>query len=107
VFLLEAPSALDEGKRRSAMYTRAGANGLFFPGLTGREETRAIVKATTLPINIISSAKLPQFSDLKDAGVRRISMGPFLNKLVYGNLEEVAKKIVDEQTLSYLFQAAS
>jgi 2-methylisocitrate lyase-like PEP mutase family enzyme len=103
IFLLGAESSVEEGKRRSAMYGRAGANGLFFPGLISEMEIRSIVSNTDLPVNLISSARLSEIPQLQQLGVRRISMGPFLNQFAYKKLEEVTTKILKERKLSHLF----
>lgn len=103
VFLLGLPSPVAEAKRRIPLYESAGAHGLFFPCITAVDDIRSVVAATTRPVNVMCMPELPGFASLREAGVRRISMGNFLHKHLYGALEVTAKKIITEGTFQSLF----
>lgn len=46
---------------------------------------------------------LPDFDTLKKLGVKRISMGNFLNGYTYTSLENMTKKILSAQSFNVLF----
>jgi 2-methylisocitrate lyase-like PEP mutase family enzyme len=46
---------------------------------------------------------LPDFKSLQKAGVKRISMGPFLNLHVYQNMKNALEKITTEGNFNNLF----
>jgi 2-methylisocitrate lyase-like PEP mutase family enzyme len=46
---------------------------------------------------------LPTFKELKDAGVKRISMGNFLHAQAYQLFEEKAMRVVSEGSFQTLF----
>jgi 2-methylisocitrate lyase-like PEP mutase family enzyme len=69
-------AALDEACARAAAYQKAGASGLFVPGLVDLEVIAALCDATSLPVNVMMAAGLPERQALARAGVARISHGP-------------------------------
>ncbi|HEY0771435.1 MAG TPA: isocitrate lyase/phosphoenolpyruvate mutase family protein, partial [Sphingobacteriaceae bacterium] len=104
VFLLGLQHPVEEGKRRLARYEKTGIDGLFFPCITEREHIQAIVAEATLPVNVMCMPALPDFVTLKALGVKRISMGNFVNKEVYKHLESMMKKIDAAKSFSPVFQ---
>ena len=103
VFLLGMPSPVEAAKTRASQYAATGVHGLFFPCITAIEDIQTVVKTTNLPVNVMCMPQLPAFSQLKDAGVKRISMGNFVNKHVYGELEKVGQKIMEQGSFASLF----
>lgn len=72
----QAPDApVAEAVRRAGIYSQAGADGFFAPGLTQRSDIAALVQATPLPVNLLAFPGLPDADDLKALGVRRLSAG--------------------------------
>ncbi|MFC9895964.1 isocitrate lyase/phosphoenolpyruvate mutase family protein [Nocardia sp. NPDC127579] len=61
---------------RIAAYEKAGADGIFVPGITAPEQIRAVTESTTLPVNILATGT--PVADLAALGVRRISTGSLL-----------------------------
>lgn len=102
-FLINEPNALQEGMKRIKIYEAAGADGLFFPGLVDEKGIGAIVSEATLPVNVMCRPGLPNFGTLEKLGVKRISMGDFLNEYVYASMEHMTKRILTEQSFSSLF----
>jgi 2-methylisocitrate lyase-like PEP mutase family enzyme len=103
-FLLSLPNALAEALSRIDLYQNTGANGLFFPCITDIEDIKKICQKSTLPVNVMCMPALPDFNELQRAGVKRISMGPFLSKKIYQELESVAGQIVKEKSFQSLFK---
>ena len=62
---------------RISVYTEAGADGVFIPGLTDAREIATIVAATALPVNVMAAPGLPPVPELEALGVKRISFGNF------------------------------
>ena len=67
----------EEARRRADAYARAGASGLFVPGLVDLAEITALCAATDLPVNVMVLPALPSVDALARAGVKRISHGPW------------------------------
>lgn len=79
-FLLKFGSpdeCLNEAARRAKIYTDAGADGIFVPGLTDLALIEKFVQFTPLPVNIMVTQGVPEIADLARVGVRRVSLGPW------------------------------
>lgn len=68
-----ADSAIERGKA----YADAGANGFFIPGLADLALVERISSAVPLPVNAMHLPGGPTRSQWADAGIARISHGPF------------------------------
>jgi 2-methylisocitrate lyase-like PEP mutase family enzyme len=102
-FLQKLDAPLETTLRRARLYQDAGADGLFVTGVPDIETIAKIVSATTLPVNVVGLPKIASVSVLAGAGVKRISMAPFLFKATYNNMEIIAKEILNNQSLELLF----
>jgi len=102
-FLLGQPSPVEEALRRVKIYDKTGVHGIFFPCVTKLDDIRQLVKSTHLPVNVMCMPDLPAFDQLQEAGVKRISMGNFLNTDVYKSLEKLAQEIVTKKSFSAVF----
>lgn len=96
VFLKTLPAAatgeqLDEVLARAAAYAKAGASGLFAPGLRDREMIRKLCDATPLPVNIFVMPDTPSNTEMAGLGVARISYGPGPYRKMIEWLKEVGK----------------
>jgi 2-methylisocitrate lyase-like PEP mutase family enzyme len=82
LFLKTRPEAhdsalADQAIERGNAYAHAGANGYFIPGLADLSLVERIAKAVDLPINAMHLPKGPSRSDWANAGIARVSHGPF------------------------------
>jgi 2-methylisocitrate lyase-like PEP mutase family enzyme len=102
-FLLGLPNPVDEAIKRLLLYQKTGIHGLFFPCITGLSDIQAITKVSTLPVNVMCMPNLPDFKQLQEAGVKRISLGNFVNQSVYSYLENSVKTIVKDGNFKSLF----
>jgi 2-methylisocitrate lyase-like PEP mutase family enzyme len=102
-FLLNMPNALAETITRIKSYEKAGADGIFVPCITNTNDIKEVVSATSLPINVMCMPNLPAFDELQSLGVKRISMGPFVNSYANKKTEEVADTILQDNNFSCLF----
>jgi len=80
----------DETVRRAELYTTAGADGIFVPGLDLMAVAR-FVRAARLPVNVYAGAGwAPPVQGLAQAGVRRVSLGCGPLQSAFGLLRQVA-----------------
>lgn len=91
-----APDAekVDETLKRAVLYSRAGADGLFVPGLKGADRISAVCKGTALPVNVMSVPGLPPAKELAALGVRRLSAGSALSQMVWQRFAELAESFL-------------
>src|SRR5262245_8996933 len=81
VFFQKTPRTHDEAMVRAALerveiFAKAGADGLFFPGLADETLIGRLVAASPLPVNIMVEANTPSLSRLAELDVARVSHGP-------------------------------
>jgi 2-methylisocitrate lyase-like PEP mutase family enzyme len=88
---------LDDTIRRLTAFAEAGADVLFAPYPPDLEALRAIVTAVApKPVNVLVSPadKVLTVAELQTAGVKRISLGPWLYAHALGALDEATKALV-------------
>jgi 2-methylisocitrate lyase-like PEP mutase family enzyme len=61
---------------RARAYARAGADGLFVPGVTDEALIARLVDRSPLPLNVMVQQATPPLSRLSELGVARVSHGP-------------------------------
>lgn len=103
-FLLNLANPVEETIKRAIKYQKAGANGLFVPCIEKVEDIRAVVKGTTLPLNVMCMPSLPDFELVQDLGVKRISMGNFVFNKTSNLLKEELNRILINRSFKSLFQ---
>ncbi len=98
---------LDETIARLRAYSAAGADCLYAPGLSTREEIAAVVAAVApKPVNVVMLKPIGlTVADLAALGVRRISLGSALARAAWGELERSAREILDHGTFDRLGRA--
>lgn len=69
-------SMVDDALTRAHAYAKAGADGLFVPGLINETLIARLAKASPLPINIMAGSATPSLARLSNIGVARVSHGP-------------------------------
>jgi len=102
-FLLGMPNALDETLSRIKHYESAGADGIFVPCITRKDDIARVVNATSLPINVMCMPDLPDFAELATLGVKRISMGSFFFDKVYRDAAALAAAIRNNENFNAVF----
>ena len=95
-YLLQTNDARKESARRAKLYASAGADGLFLPVISQEDDIASAVEASPLPLNVMCIPGLPDFKKLQALGVRRASMGPFLQIKTYGHAKELASKVISD-----------
>jgi 2-methylisocitrate lyase-like PEP mutase family enzyme len=97
-YLVNHPEAFTESMRRLRAYAEAGADVLYAPGITRREEMQAIVSSVApKPVNILMGSNVGlRVSDLAEMGVRRISVGSSLARSAWTGFIGAAKEIAEK-----------
>jgi 2-methylisocitrate lyase-like PEP mutase family enzyme len=85
---------VDKAIERGKAFADAGASGFFVPRLTDPRQAERIVKEVPLPLNLISIPSAPPKADWANAGVARISHGPFPHGALMAELEEMARAAI-------------
>jgi 2-methylisocitrate lyase-like PEP mutase family enzyme len=88
---------MDETIRRLQAYSAAGADCLYSPGITTREQIAAVVKAVApKPVNLLVGSPLDlTVSDIAGLGVRRISIGGALARAAWGGTMRTMQLIAE------------
>jgi 2-methylisocitrate lyase-like PEP mutase family enzyme len=110
VYLLqvgEAVTRYDEALRRLSAFRDTGADCVFVPGVVDLATIRRFVRDLHCPINILAVPGSPPISQLKDAGVRRISLGSGPMRAALGLLRGLAEELKSQGTYSALNGAPS
>jgi 2-methylisocitrate lyase-like PEP mutase family enzyme len=94
-FLTGHPDPLAESLRRIAAYAEAGAEVLYVPGITTREQIAAVVKAAApLPVNLLVSRPIGLgMAEIAALGVRRVSLGGALAGVAWGAVARAVKEL--------------
>ncbi len=102
-FLLNISNTMQVATESIKNYEQSGADGIFLPCITKESDIATIVLQTKLPLNVMCMPELPNFDTLEKLGVKRISMGNFLNGYAYTSLENMTTKILVEQSFNACF----
>ena len=97
LFLQAKPDAhaglIDAALERATAYAKAGASGLFVPGLADEALIAKVTAASPLPVNIMASPATPPAERLAALGVARISHGPGPYSVAMRALADAAKAV--------------
>jgi len=108
VFLygIGAPQArLDHVLTRSSAYAKAGADGLFVPGLTDLQAITELAEASPLPVNVMAGPGAPPVAELAAAGVRRVSIGTAITQAAYTLANRTAANLLTTGSYAELEEA--
>ena len=79
---------------RGKAFADAGASGFFVPRLADPAQIERVVAAVPLPLNVIAFPGAPDKKIWADAGVARISHGPFPHRALMAKLTEMAREAI-------------
>jgi 2-methylisocitrate lyase-like PEP mutase family enzyme len=98
---------LDDTIKRLQAFSKAGASVLYAPGLSRIEDIRALCAAVDKPVNVVMGLKGKPFTmdELRDAGVKRVSVGGSFARAALGALVRAALEVKDQGTFNYAAQA--
>ncbi|MEU9073856.1 isocitrate lyase/phosphoenolpyruvate mutase family protein [Kitasatospora sp. NPDC048538] len=82
-----------ETARRLDAYQRAGADGVFVPGLATPGAIAELAGRLTAPLNVLWSPEGPGLAELADLGVARVSLGSLLYRAALGAAVDAARAV--------------
>lgn len=94
--LVPAERAYDETVSRARLYREAGANSIFVPAVVDAAVIEMLVRAVVLPLNLLAWPGLPDGPTLERLGVRRLSAGSGIGKVVLNHTFTMAKAFLAE-----------
>ena len=99
LFQIGAPEGrLDDVLARAADYAEAGADSLFVPGLVDLETVKTLVKASPLPVNLMTGPGAPPVAEFEAAGVQRVSVGTGVAQAAYTVAQRAAAELFSTGT---------
>jgi 2-methylisocitrate lyase-like PEP mutase family enzyme len=102
-YLLDINNKQKETVQRIQAYETSGADGIFLPCIFSKDDIKAAINSTDLPVNVMCIPGLPDFEILHKLGVKRVSMGGFLFNKIYKEIEPISAEIVRSKNFSCLF----
>src|SRR5689334_14780110 len=92
--LMSGDAALKETIRRAALYRDAGADSIFVPAVVDCDALREIASTIKLPLNALAWPGLPDAAELKALGVKRLSAGSGIAKVIVEHSVQLAKSFL-------------
>ena len=86
---------VDKVVERGKAFADAGASGFFVPRLADPKQIERVVREAPLPLNVIAFPGAPDKKVWAEAGVARISHGPFPHRALMAKLTEMARAAID------------
>lgn len=107
-FLHGRPDLKDTIERLQA-YQEAGADVLYAPALTKKEDFASVIGAVDRPVNVLVGMPGLNLSvnDLSALGVRRLSTGSALARAAMAHFLRAAHEMIEEGTFQFVADAAS
>jgi len=107
-YLHGRPDLKDTISRLQA-YQEAGADVLYAPGLTSKEDIATVVNSVDRPVNVIMGLRGAQLSvpELSALGVKRISVGSALCRTALGAFLRAAREMSEHGTFGFAKEAAN
>jgi 2-methylisocitrate lyase-like PEP mutase family enzyme len=107
-YLVGRPDLKDTIKRLQA-YQEAGADVLYAPGLTSKDDIVAVVSSVDRPVNVVMGLQSVQLSltELAEIGVKRISVGSALARAAFGAFLRAAREMRTHGRFTFAEEAVS
>jgi 2-methylisocitrate lyase-like PEP mutase family enzyme len=107
-YLVGRPDLKDTIKRLQA-YQEAGADVLYAPGLTSKDDIAAVVRSLDRPVNVLVGLQGIQLSlaSLSELGVKRVSVGSALSRAALGAFLRAAREMRETGTFTFADDAVS
>jgi 2-methylisocitrate lyase-like PEP mutase family enzyme len=104
--LQDIQQAAQETLERAHAYLTAGADCIYIFGITDKEWLQKLVQEIPGPVNLLAGAGMPSISELKQMGVRRLSLGSGAMRATLGTLEAISKELLTQGTYKTLTENA-
>jgi 2-methylisocitrate lyase-like PEP mutase family enzyme len=101
-FIAGNPDLTDTIRRLQA-FQEAGADVLYAPGLTSKEEIGAVVRSVDRPVNVLGGMGAAPLSlaELSALGVKRVSIGSGLARAAAGAILRAARELREQGTFGW------
>jgi 2-methylisocitrate lyase-like PEP mutase family enzyme len=98
---------LDDTIKRLQAFEEAGADVLYAPGLTKKEDMVSVVSSVGRPVNVIMGLSGVQMSlsELAEIGVKRVSVGSTLTRVALGAFLRAAQEMRTRGTFTFADEA--
>jgi 2-methylisocitrate lyase-like PEP mutase family enzyme len=95
--------------KRLQLFQDAGADVLYAPGLTAKQDIVSVVKSVDRPVNVLMGLKGVQLSlaELSAIGVKRVSVGSALSRVAVGAILRAAREMKEKGTFTFAEQAVN
>jgi 2-methylisocitrate lyase-like PEP mutase family enzyme len=102
--LLRGRNDMADTIRRLQAYEAAGADVLYASGLRSLAEVRQVVSAVNRPVNVVTGTLDPAITaaQLEAAGVKRISVGGALSRLVMAAFADAGRAMKNEGSFAWM-----
>jgi 2-methylisocitrate lyase-like PEP mutase family enzyme len=106
---LHGASDINDTIRRLQAYQEAGADVLYAPGLTTKDDIAAVVSSVNRPVNVLMGLPSLQLSlaELSSLGVKRVSVGSGLCRAAVGAFLRAANEMRRSGTFTFASEAVS
>jgi 2-methylisocitrate lyase-like PEP mutase family enzyme len=94
--LQEGEAAYEETVARARRYREAGADSIFVPAATAEPLLARLVRDVVLPLNVLAWPGLPPTDKLRELGVRRLSAGSGIAKVVLNNVRAMTEAFLTD-----------
>jgi 2-methylisocitrate lyase-like PEP mutase family enzyme len=94
---------------RLQSYQEAGADVLYAPALTSKDEIAAVVGSVDRPVNVLMGLQGVRLSltELSEIGVKRVSVGSGLSRVAIGAFLRAAREMRESGTFTFSDEAVS
>jgi 2-methylisocitrate lyase-like PEP mutase family enzyme len=107
-FIVGRPDLPDTIRRLQA-FQDAGADVLYAPGLTSKEDIATVVRSVDRPVNVVMGLQGASLSlaTLSALGVKRVSVGSALARASFGAFIRAAREMTEHGTFDFAADAVS
>lgn len=100
---------INETVKRLQAYQEAGADVLYAPGLTTKDDIAAVVRSVDRPVNVLMGLQGVELTlvELSALGVKRISVGSALSRAALGAFLRAAGEMRDSGSFTFAREALS
>ncbi len=100
---------LSDTIKRLQLFSEAGADVLYAPGLPGLEAIKTVCQEVDKPVNVVMGLQGTNYTvqELSDVGVKRISVGGSFARAALGEFMRAALEVKDQGSFNYSDRAIS
>ena len=101
-FIIGRPDLRDTIARLQA-FQEAGADVLFAPGISSKEDIATVLRSVDRPVNVLAGLQGMRLAvaDLSKLGVKRVSVGSTLSRVALGAFLRAARELQERGTFTF------